>query len=151
MPRRANTPPGTDALPPPSRRRGLSMDVHSSRRRVVPSANVSGTTFVDASSSQCRDGSQTLDASDSENGDTRVVRVSRPRSRKEPTSSQIGFYTGHWFHILNSAKALYRYYIHTNVAFPERNDKNLKYASECILESLQQYLDENRRVSVETS
>ncbi|KAF8240967.1 hypothetical protein L208DRAFT_1215051, partial [Tricholoma matsutake] len=57
--------------------------------------------------------------------------------------SQLSFYEGHWIHILNSAKALYRYMIHTDIPFPERNIKNLKIAQECILEAFSNYMDEN--------
>ncbi|KAF8232143.1 hypothetical protein L208DRAFT_1465797 [Tricholoma matsutake] len=60
-----------------------------------------------------------------------------------PLPSELGFYEGHWIHILNSAKALYRYMIHTDIPFLERNIKNLKIAQECILEAFSNYMDEN--------
>jgi hypothetical protein len=66
-----------------------------------------------------------------------------------PLPSQLGFYKGHWIHILNSAKALFRYIIHTDVPFPECSNKNLKIAQECILEALSKYMAENEDAGID--
>ncbi|KAF8229626.1 hypothetical protein L208DRAFT_1285634, partial [Tricholoma matsutake] len=71
-------------------------------------------------------------------------------SHKDPIPSQLGFYEGHWVHILNSAKALFRYVIHTDVPFPERSDKYLKIAQECILKAINKYMTENKDAEIDT-
>lgn len=98
--------------------------------------------------------SETFGVPASDNGsdsDTPViVRAPRnTRTRKEPTSSQLGFYKGHWCSILISAKALFRYHIHTDTPFPERNDENLKLAHECLLEAANTYLTNNEYADVD--
>jgi len=72
------------------------------------------------------------------------------RSHKDPIPSQLSFYEGHWVHILNSAKALFRYVIHTDVPFPECSDKYLKIAQECILKAINKYITENEDVEIDT-
>jgi hypothetical protein len=99
-------------------------------------------------------GSQMFDApgSDNESEPDAHAPLSHSRSsHKEPTSSQIGFYSGHWSRILVSAKARFRLYVHIDVAFPERNDKNMKHASDCLLEVIQEYVNENKRITLDAS
>ena len=72
------------------------------------------------------------------------------RFHRDPIPSQIGFYTGHWVHILVSAKALFQHDIHTRIPFPERNDENLKFAHECVIESIAEYMEDNRGVQIDT-
>ena len=90
--------------------------------------------------------------SDNEN-DSNVpprIRASRnSKSQKDPLPSQLCFYEGHWIHILNSAKTLFRYVIHTDIPFLERSDKNLKIAQECILEALCKYIAENEDADID--
>lgn len=118
-------------------RTDTSLDIdtlpQSPRCRDAPSADVSGSGAFDVPAS---DDEIDLDV-------PVVAHVSRnSKPRKEPTSSQLGFYKGHWFRILTLAKAQYRYCIHTDVPFPERNDKSLKSAHECLLESVYKYMEE---------
>jgi hypothetical protein len=75
----------------------------------------------------------------------------RTRSCREPLPSHIGFYEGHWVHVLVMAKSLFRYYIHTNTAFPERNDKNLEHACECLVESIEIYTMNNEGAELDKS
>ena len=124
---------------------------------VSRTANVSGRTSMpqdNMSESQQRQSAVASDAPASDDGSDSnapaMVRVCRnSRSHKDPTSSQLGFYEGHWVHILNSAKALYRLIIHTEVPFPERTDKSLKIAHECLLEATDQYMSENENVELD--
>lgn len=98
--------------------------------------------------------SEMFDAPASDNGsdsDAPVI-ICAPRNTRtcrEPTSSQLGFYKGHWCSILISAKALFRYHIHTDNPFPERNDENLKLAHECLLEAANNYLTDNEYADVD--
>jgi hypothetical protein len=71
------------------------------------------------------------------------------KSHKEPTSSQLGFYEGHWSHILTLAKAQYRYHIHTDIPFLENNDKNLKVAHKCLLKADNSYMDDNKHIELD--
>lgn len=108
----------------------------------TPSAGASASGTIDMLSSD--------DGSDS---DTPVVTcVSHgPKSHKKPTSSKLGFYKSHWYHILSLAKLLYRYEIHTDIAFPERNDKSMTHAHDILLESIAKYLDRNKNLELDTS
>jgi hypothetical protein len=69
-----------------------------------------------------------------------------PRPITRPQSPQR---QGHWCSILISAKALFRYHIHTDNPFPERNDENLKLAHECLLEAANNYLTDNEYADVD--
>ena len=113
-----------------------------SRRSDVPSADVSGS----------RSSGVPTPGDGSESDVHVAVHASRrPRSHRKPTSSQIGFYQGHWVQILILAKAFFRYYIHTETAFPERNDESLDHARECVLEAIQNYMTENEHANVDKS
>jgi hypothetical protein len=72
-------------------------------------------------------------------------------SHKEPTLSQIGFYSSHWSRILVSAKDRFRLYVHIDVVFPKCNDKNLKHVSDCLLKVIQQYVNKNKRITLDPS
>jgi hypothetical protein len=83
------------------------------------------------------------------NASPRICVPCNSRSHKDPIPSQLGFYKGHWVHILNSAKALFRYVIHTDVPFPEHSDKYLKITQECILEAINKYMTENKDAEID--
>ena len=61
----------------------------------------------------------------------------------------LGFYEGHWVHILNLAKALYKLIIHMELPFPECTNKSLKVAHECLLEAVDQYMNENENMELD--
>ena len=84
------------------------------------------------------------------NASPRIHASRNSRSHKDPIPSQLGFYKGYWVHILNSAKALFRYVIHTDVPFPERSNKYLKIAQECILKAINKYMTENEDAEIDS-
>jgi hypothetical protein len=117
----ANTSLDTDTLP------------QSPQCKDAPFADVSGSGTFDVSASN-----------DESDLDVPVIAHVSHNSKphKEPMSLQLGFYKGHWFCILTLAKAQYRYYIHIDISFPEHNDKSLRSAHECLLESVDKYMEE---------
>lgn len=145
IPCHASTSLGADALSQFSRSRDAP-SVGGNDLRMPNKANISHRSRPTPS--------QDVPMSDDNEGDSAVpvkAFVSRrPRSRKDPISSQIGFYTGHWVNILTWAKQTFRHEIHTNVPFPERSDQNLRFARECILESITRYLDDNKGIQLDT-
>jgi hypothetical protein len=71
------------------------------------------------------------------------------KSRKEPTSSKLGFYHGHWVHILTSAKVQFRHFIHTSTPFPERNSYSLDHVHGYLLEAVARYLKTNKHADID--
>ena len=113
------------------------------------SNNPNAPCHTNESHSHPTDGLGSDNESDS-NVSPRIRTSHNSRSHKDPIPSQLGFYEGHWVHILNSAKALFRYVIHTDVPFLECSNKYLKIAQECILEAINKYMTENEDAEIDT-
>ena len=148
---------GTDALSLSSRSRdipsvdGMPPSNDGSDLRVPVAANVSHCSSSHRESILSQDASTSKNESDSAAPVTAYVSHCS-RSYRDPIPSQIGFYMGHWVHILVSAKALhvFQHDIHTRIPFPEHNNENLKFAHECIVESIVEYMEDNRGVQIDT-
>jgi hypothetical protein len=97
----------------------------------------------------------TPDVSSTESDSESHVSLRAPRHSKSHNNksipSQIGFYDSDWQEILVAAKSLYRYHIHTVDPFPERNDNNLIFVQECLLETYQKFMMENEGAEIDIS
>jgi hypothetical protein len=70
------------------------------------------------------------------------------KSRRQPRSSQLGFYQADWADILTSAKAFFRLHIYTVDPFPERcNNKDFEEAHKCLLDAFDNYMCENENAT----
>ena len=132
--------PSVDSMPPSNDGSDLCVPI---------AANVSHHSSSQRESILSQDASTSNNESDSATPVTAYVSCCS-RSHRDPIPSQIGFYTGHWVHILVSAKALFRHDIHMRIPFPECNDENLKFAYECVIESIAEYMEDNRGVQIDT-
>ena len=93
------------------------------------------------------DGSRSDSETDgeSEGGDNAILPQARAKqnskkSYRELHPHHLGFYSGAWYDALVDAKNRYRFFIHTQKPFPDRNINSLRDAQECLIDAVENYL-----------